>query len=70
MISSWPEVRSRKGYLRKDKNLFIYDPTVVKWRDEQKGAHRRFDSRRADFDESRLSEEYDPSYVAEETREV
>ena len=24
------------------------------------------DSRRADFDESRLSEEYDPSYVAEE----
>ena len=62
-----PKSEAGKGYLRKDKNLFIYDPTVGKW--ERRTERERIggtDSRRADFDESRLAEEYDPNYVASE----
>ena len=63
-----PKSEAGKGYLRKDKNLFIYDPTVGKW--ERRTERERIggtDSRRADFDESRLAEEYTPTYVAAET---
>ena len=62
-----PKSEAGKGYLRKDKNLFIYDPTVGKW--ERRTERERIggtDSRRADFDESRLAEEYKPTYVGEE----
>ncbi|MCA9559026.1 MAG: outer membrane lipoprotein-sorting protein [Myxococcales bacterium] len=63
-----PKAEAGKGYLRIDKNLFIYDPTVGKW--ERRTERERIggtDSRRTDFDESRLAEEYDPSYVGRET---
>ena len=59
-----PKAEAGKGYLRIDKNLFIYDPTVGKW--ERRTERERIggtDSRRQDFDESRLAEEYDPTYV-------
>lgn len=62
-----PKSEAGKGYLRIDKNLFFYDPTVGKW--ERRTERERIggtDSRRRDFDESRLAEEYDPSYVGEE----
>ncbi len=62
-----PKAEAGKGYLRIDKNLFIYDPTVGKW--ERRTERERIggtDSRRTDFDESRLAIEYDPSYVAKE----
>jgi hypothetical protein len=49
-----PKAEAGKGYLRLDKNLFFYDPTVGKW------------ERRTDFDESRLAEEYAPSYTGAE----
>ncbi len=62
-----PKSEAGKGYLRLDKNLFLYDPTVGKW--ERRTERERIlgtDSRRADFDESRLHEEYDAKWVGEE----
>src|ERR1700733_12132230 len=62
-----PKTEAGKGYLRIDKNLWYYDPTVGKWerRTDREGIAGT-DSRRQDFDQSKLAEEYDPSYVAEE----
>ena len=62
-----PKSEAGKGYLRIDKNLFLYDPTVGKW--ERRTERDRIigtNSRRSDFDESRLAEEFDPKYVGEE----
>ncbi|KFE71805.1 outer membrane lipoprotein-sorting protein [Hyalangium minutum] len=62
-----PKGEAGKGYLRLDKNLWIYDPNVGKW--ERRTERERIagtDSRRADFDESRLAEEYDATYEGEE----
>lgn len=55
-----PKAERGKGYLRLDKNLWFYDPRVGKW--ERRTERERIggtDSNRTDFDESRLSEEYD-----------
>ena len=63
-----PKSEAGKGYLRVDKNLFLYDPTVGKW--ERRTERERIagtDSRRQDFDESRLAVEYTPKFVADET---
>lgn len=60
ILFSKPKSEQGKGYLRVDKNLWSYDPNVGKW--ERRTERERIagtDSRRADFDESRLSEEYD-----------
>ncbi len=62
-----PKAEAGKGYLRLDKNLFMYDPTVGKW--ERRTERERIggtESRRRDFDESRLAEEFEPEYVATE----
>jgi hypothetical protein len=62
-----PKTEAGKGYLRLDKNLFFYDPTVGKW--ERRTERERIggtSSNRQDFDESRLSDEYTPAYVGEE----
>lgn len=62
-----PKTEAGKGYLRLDKNLFFYDPTVGKW--ERRTERERIggtSSNRQDFDESRLADEYVPGYVAEE----
>ena len=58
-----PKAEKGKGYLRIEKNLWMYDPTVGKW--ERRTERERIggtDSRRADFDESRLAEEYNIEY--------
>jgi hypothetical protein len=63
-----PQSEAGKGYLRVDKNLFMYDPSVGRW--ERRTERERIggtDSQRADFDESRLAEEYTATFVAEET---
>ena len=55
-----PKDQQGKGYLRLDKNLWFFDPSVGKW--ERRTERERIngtDSRRNDFDESRLGEEYD-----------
>ncbi len=62
-----PKDQEGKGYLRLDKNLWFYDPNVGKW--ERRTERERIngtDSRRADFDESRLVEEYTSAWEAEE----
>ena len=62
-----PKAEAGKGYLRLDKNLFMYDPTVGKW--ERRTERERIggtNSQRADFDESRLAEEYTPTYIGAE----
>ncbi len=62
-----PKSEQGKGYLRIDRNLWMYDPTVGKW--ERRTERERIagsDSRRADFDESRLAEEFDPSFAGAE----
>jgi len=61
-----PKEEAGKGYLRIDKSLFFYDPTVGKW--ERKTERERIagtDSRRQDFDESRLAEEYDGKWLGD-----
>lgn len=62
-----PKSEQGKGYLRLDKNLWFFDPSSGKW--ERRTERERIggtDTRRADFDESRLSEEYDPIYKGQE----
>jgi hypothetical protein len=62
-----PKTEAGKGYLRLDKNLFFYDPTVGKW--ERRTERERIGgtgSNRQDFDESRLALEYVPKFVGEE----
>jgi len=62
-----PKGEAGKGYLRLEKNLWMYDPNTGKW--ERRTERERIagtDSRRADFDESRLAEEYDPAFDGEE----
>jgi outer membrane lipoprotein-sorting protein len=62
-----PKASQGQGYLRLDKNLWFYDPSVGKW--ERRTERERIggtNSRRSDFDESRLAQEYDPEFVAEE----
>jgi hypothetical protein len=62
-----PKSSQGQGYLRIDKNLWFYDPAVGKW--ERRTERERIggtNSRRSDFDESRLAEEYDPEDKGEE----
>ncbi len=62
-----PKAQQGQGYLRVDKNLWFYDPAVGKW--ERRTERERIggtNSRRSDFDESRLAEEYDPEDNGEE----
>ena len=63
-----PQAEAGKGYLRVDNNLFFYDPGVGKW--ERRTERERIggtSSQRSDFDQSRLSLEFTPKYVAQET---
>lgn len=61
-----PKTEAGQGYLRIDDNLWLYTPRTGKWerlteRDQILGT----DGRRQDFDESRLAEEYTPSYLGD-----
>ena len=59
-----PRSEKGKGYLRMDKNLWFFDPRIGKW--ERRTERERIGgtgSNRADFDESRLAQEYDATFV-------
>lgn len=63
-----PKTEAGQGYLRIDDNLWLYTPRTGKWerlteRDRILGT----DGRRQDFDESRLAEEYTPTFIGEGT---
>jgi hypothetical protein len=62
-----PKTDAGKGYLRVDRNLWYYDPSVGKW--ERRTDRERIggtDSDREDFDQSNLAGQYDPQFVGEE----
>jgi outer membrane lipoprotein-sorting protein len=62
-----PKSEAGKGYLRLDKNLWLYDPSTGKW--ERRTDRERIggtDTRRGDLDESRLAEEYTAHWEADE----
>lgn len=62
-----PRSEAGKGYLRLDKNLWFYDPSVGRW--ERRTERERIggtNTRRGDLDESRLAEEYDAAWEADE----
>lgn len=63
LLFTKPKSEEGKGYLRLDKNLWSYDPGTGKW--ERATERERIggtNSRRSDFDESRLAEEFEPSF--------
>jgi hypothetical protein len=67
MLFLKPKAEAGKGYLRIDKNLFMYDPATGKW--DRRTERERIggtDSRRQDYDESRLAEEFNPTYLKED----
>jgi len=67
IVFTKPKASQGQGYLRIDQNLWFYDPAVGKW--ERRTERERIggtNSRRSDFDESRLAEEYDPDDEGEQ----
>jgi outer membrane lipoprotein-sorting protein len=62
-----PRTEAGQGYLRIDNNLWLYSPRTGKWeRVTERDRILGTDGRRQDFDASRLSDEYDATFVAEE----
>jgi Outer membrane lipoprotein-sorting protein len=62
-----PRSEAGKGYLRIEKNLWLYDPATGRW--ERRTERERIggtNTRRGDLDESRLVEEYDAKFEADE----
>lgn len=58
-----PKEEAGKAYLKIDKNLWNYDPGTGKWeRRTEREKLAGTNSRRSDFDESRLTEEYTTKY--------
>jgi hypothetical protein len=67
LLFSKPKSEEGKGVLRLDKNLWTYDPGTGKWdRTTERERIGGTNTRRADFDESRLAEEFEPSFVGDE----
>jgi len=62
-----PKAEAGKGYLRIEKNLWLYDPSTGRW--ERRTERERIggtNTRRGDLDESRIVEEYDAEWEADE----
>jgi outer membrane lipoprotein-sorting protein len=62
-----PRSEAGKGYLRIEKNLWLYDPSTGRW--ERRTERERIggtNTRRGDLDESRIVEEYDARWEADE----
>jgi len=68
LLFTKPQAEAGKGYLRIDKNLFFYDPGVGRW--ERRTERERIggtNSRRQDYAASRMSEQFDATWIGEET---
>ncbi len=64
ILFTGPKAERGKGYLKIERNLWMYDPTVGRW--DRRTERERIggtDSRRTDFDESTLSTDYAAKYV-------
>ncbi len=67
LLFTKPKSEEGKGYLRIDKNLWSYDPNTGRWeRTTERERIGGTNSRRSDFDESRLAIEFDPKFEGEE----
>lgn len=67
LLFTKPKSEAGKGYLRLEKNLFLYEPALGKWeRQTERASIAGTNSRRDDFDESRLADEYTAKFVADE----
>jgi len=67
ILFSKPKEDSGKGYLKIDKNLWNYEPSTGKWeRRTERENIGGTNSRRSDYDESRLSEEFVTKFENEE----
>ncbi len=67
LLFTRPKSEEGKGYLRLDKNLWSFDPNSGKWdRTTERERIGGTNSRRSDFDESRLVDEYEPRFDGEE----
>ncbi|MFU8806117.1 MAG: outer membrane lipoprotein-sorting protein [Bradymonadaceae bacterium] len=67
ILFTQPRAEAGKGYLRIDRNLFLYDPAVGRW--ERRTDRERIGgtgSQRTDFDAMELAESFDAEFVAEE----
>lgn len=63
-----PKAQAGQGWLRVDKNMFLYDPSVGKWdRRTERERLAGTDTRRADLDSSKYSRDFDATYKGEET---
>lgn len=66
LLFSKPKSEAGKGYLRLEKNLFLYEPALGKWeRRTDRSGIGGTNSRRSDFDESRLADEYTAKFVGD-----
>ncbi len=68
ILISRPKQEAGKGYLKIEKNLWMYDPGSGKW--ERRTERERIggtNTRRSDLDESRLSKDYTGKWLSEET---
>jgi hypothetical protein len=62
-----PKAEQGKGYLRIDRNLWLYDPSVGRW--ERRTERERIggtDTRRGDLDDPKWVEEFDATFEADE----
>jgi hypothetical protein len=62
-----PRAEAGKGYLRIDKNLWLYDPSVGRW--ERRTERERIggtDTRRGDLDEARWTEDFEATFESDE----
>jgi hypothetical protein len=67
LLFTKPKSEEGKGYLRLDKNLWSYDPGTGKWeRTTERERIGGTNSRRSDFDQSRLAEEFTPAFGGDE----
>jgi hypothetical protein len=67
LVFSKPKSEVGKGYLRLEKNLFLYEPAIGKWeRRTDRAGIGGTNSQRQDFDESRLAEEYTAEFVKDD----
>lgn len=68
ILLSKPKQEAGKGYLKIEKNLWMFDPGAGKW--ERRTERERIggtNTRRSDLDESRLAQEYNSKWMGEET---
>lgn len=63
-----PSTDLGKGWLRVDKNLFLYEPAAGKWeRRTERDRIANTDTRRSDLDASHFARDFDAVYKGEET---